>query len=514
VNQFADLSPEGKRERLAQILRERIGATGFFPLSYTQERLWFLHQLQPDKAFYNNIARGYDLLGPLNAPVLERAINEIIRRHASLRTSFRVVGGQPMQVVAPDIKLSLPIVDLRHLPAAERQVEARRRMSEEGGRPFDLTEAPLLRITLFRLEDEKHELLLTVNHLVFDGWAIGILYRELNVLYGAFANGGPSPLPELPIQYSDYAIWQRERLQGPMLEEQLAFWQSELSGAPPVLELPADRPRPPVQTFTGAWNHLALSPQVTEDLTAFSQREGVTLFMTLFAAFSVLIHCHAGRDDLVIGTPLANRIQAETEDLIGFFAHILVLRVDLSDDPTFRELLARVRKVSLGAYAHQEFPTGKLVEALRSDREEIADLDDLRGGEATVGPARRRNPLFQVMFVLPPVQPFELPGLTVIQTEVDFVVAPVELTLTMLQTARGFGAFIYNSDIFEEATIDRMAGHYKSLLQQLVAHPDHRISSSIMGCEVAGLASRSPDPGMLAPDVRVAEYPQDRRVLQ
>jgi natural product biosynthesis luciferase-like monooxygenase protein/FkbM family methyltransferase len=458
VNELADISPEEKRELLTRLLEEKIGTAGFFPLSFNQEQLWFLNQLQPDKAIYN-IARGYDLLGPLNAPVLERAINEIIRRHASLRTSFRVVGGQPMQVVAPDIKLSLPIVDLRHLPAAERQGEARRRMSEEGGRPFDLTEAPLLRITLFRLEDEKHELLLTVNHMVFDGWSIGILYRELNVLYGAFANGGPSPLPELPIQYPDYAIWQRERLQGPMLEEQLAFWQSELSGAPPVLELPADRPRPPVQTFTGAWNHLALSPQVTEDLTAFSQREGVTLFMTLFAVFSVLIHRHAGRDDLVIGTPLANRIQAETEDLIGFFAHILVLRVDLSDDPTFRELLARVRKVSLGVYAHQEFPFSKLVEALRSDR----DL--------------RRNPLFQVMFVLAPVQPFELPGLTVIQTEVDFASAPVELNLIMSETARGFGAFIYNPDIFEEATIDRMAGHYKSLLQQLVAHPDRRISS-------------------------------------
>jgi hypothetical protein len=497
MNELARLSSDGKRERLARLLEQRVNAPAFFPVSYTQERLWFLTQLEPDKAFYNNIARGYDLLGPFNAPAFEQAINEVVRRHASLRTSFREVSGQPMQVIARSIAVSVPIVDLRHLPADERQAETRRRMTEEGSRPFDLTEAPLFRVTLLRLEDERHELLLTVNHMVFDGWSIGILYRELNVLYEAFAQGRPSPLTELPIQYPDYAIWQRERLQGAVLEEQLAFWQNQLADAPSVLELPADRPRPPVQTLVGGWNHLGLSRQEVEELTVFSQREGVTLFMTLFAAFTVLIQRYTGQNDLAIGSPLANRTRAETEDLIGFFTHILVLRTDLSGDPTFRALLAQVRKVALGAYAHQEFPTGKLIEASQMDRK---NPDSLRAAAPAVSPARRRNPLFQVMFVMPPAQPFELSGLTVVPTEVEFVIAPVELTLTMLQTARGFGAFIYNTDIFEEATIDRMAGHYKSLLQQLVAHPDRVISNAKIDSGVSSIG--------------LAEYPQDRRVPQ
>jgi natural product biosynthesis luciferase-like monooxygenase protein/FkbM family methyltransferase len=459
MNELTHLSPDAQRERLAQLLAEKMGATGFYPLSFNQEQMWFLTQLEPDKAFYNNIAKGYDLLGPFNAPVFEQAINEIVRRHASLRTSFRGVSGQPMQVIARSIDVSVPIVDLRHLPADERRAEARRRMTEEGSRPFDLTEAPLFRVTLLRLEDERHELLLTVNHMVFDGWSIGILYRELNVLYEAFAQGRPSPLPELPIQYPDYAIWQRERLQGAVLEEQLGFWQNQLAGAPPVLELPADRPRPPVQTLVGGWNHLALSRQAVEELTAFSQREGVTLFMTLFAAFTVLIQRYTGQSDLAIGSPLANRTQTETEDLIGFFTQTLVLRTDLSGDPTFRELLTQVRKVALGAYAHPELPFSKLVEELRAKR----DL--------------RHNPLFQILFVLQPDQSFKLPDLTVIPIETDFVMAPVELTLNLSETTQGFGAFIYNTDIFEEATIDRMAAHYKSVLQRLVAHPDRRISS-------------------------------------
>lgn len=484
MNEFARLPPEGKRELLARLLKERIGASGFFPLSFAQEQLWFLNQLQPDKAIHN-IARSFALIGPLDAVALERAINEIVRRHGALRTSFKMVSGRPMQVVVSDVTLPLQIIDLRDVPAAERQREARRHTREETCRPFELTKAPLLRVALLRLEDEKHELLLTMHHMVFDGWSIGILFHELSTLYEAFSSGKQSPLPELPIQYPDYAIWQRERLQGPALEEQLAFWKSELADAPPVLELLTDRQRSPVQTFRGAWYHLALSPSVIDELTAVSQREGVTLFMMLFAIFGVLIQRYSERDDLVIGTPFSNRTQTETEDLIGLFVNDLVLRVDLSGDPTFRQLLARARKVALAAYAHQELPFGKLVETLRPDR----DLS--------------RNPLFQVMFALPPAQTFDLRGLTVLPTEVDFVAAPVDLALNMLQTAEGYGAFVYDAELFDEATIARMAGHYKTLLQQLVAHPDWRLSSAQMLTEAerfqilvdfndTGLGSRPP----------------------
>ena len=433
---------------------------GDLPLSFAQRRLWFIDQLMPEDAAYN-IPAAVRLKGPLNVVALERSLNEIVKRHEALRTTFAVVDGAPVQIIAPSLTVAPSLVDLGKLSENERELEVRRLAAEEAGRPFDLVRGPLLRLTLLRLGEEEHVGLLVMHHIVFDGWSTGILIREMAVLYEAFSSGRSSPLAPLPIQYADFAHWQRQWLQGEILETQLAYWRRQLAGASPLLELPTDHPRPPIQTFRGAHQSLVLSKGVSEGLKALSRQEGVTLFMTLLAAFEVLLHRHTGQDDVIVGTPVANRNWLEIEGLIGFFANTLVLRTDLSGNPEFRRLLRRTREVCLGAYAHQDLPFERLVEELHLHR----DLS--------------RNPLFQVMFALrnDSAQPVELPGMTLSPVEIDSGTAHFDLILHMTDTAPELtGTLVYNTDLFEAATISRMLAHLQLLLEAVVADPDQRLS--------------------------------------
>src|SRR5215472_2633831 len=362
------------------------------PMSFAQQRLWFLDQLQPNSATYN-VPIAVRTSGALSVEALEQSLNEIVQRHEVLRATFDMVEEQPVQLIVPRLQVELARVDLRTLPQSEREAEARRLASEEAKRPFDLRQGPVLRASLLRLGSEDHVLLLTLHHIVFDQWSRGILLHELTTLYAAFSAGQPSPLPALPIQYADYAVWQRQYLQGGVLEKQLSYWKQQLVGAPANLELPTDRPRPAVRTFLGARASLALSKALAEKLRELSRQESATLFMTLLAAFNVLLYRYSGQDDIVLGSPIAGRNRAEIENLLGFFVNTLALRNDLSGDPSFRELLSRVREVAMQAYTHQDLPFERLVEEIHVER----DLS--------------RNPLFQVMFALQNA-PNELPQMS------------------------------------------------------------------------------------------------------
>ena len=433
---------------------------GDLALSFAQQRLWFFDQLEPGLSAYN-IPAAVRLKGPLNLAALERSLNEIVKRHESLRTTFGKVDGRPTQVIAPTLTIKLPVVDLRKLPASERETEVRRLVTAEAQRPFDLSQGPLLRGAVLRLGDEEHVGLLTMHHIVSDGWSAGILIREVATLYIAFCAGGSSPLPALRIQYADFAHWQRRWLQGEVLETQIAYWKVQLAGAPALVDLPADHPRPAVQTFRGAHQSLVLPKHLQEGFKALSRQEGATQFMTFLAAFKVLLYRYTSQDDLIVGTPIANRNRLETEGLIGFFVNALVLRTDLSGNPSFRELLRRVRGVCLGAYAHQDLPFDRLVEELHVKR----DLS--------------RNPLFQMMFVLhnASLRTVELQGLTLSPVEGDSETAHFDLTLQIADTDQGLtAAFVYNADLFEAGTIARMLGNFQTLLEAMVADPEQRLS--------------------------------------
>ncbi|MCP4662225.1 MAG: non-ribosomal peptide synthetase, partial [bacterium] len=335
------------------------------PLSFAQQRLWFLDQFEPGSSVYN-IPTVVPLPGAVPAELLERVFNEVVRRHESLRTTFAATAGRPRQVIAAELDLPLPVVDLQQPAAGEREAEARRLAAAEARRPFDLTRGPLVRVTLLRLAPENQVILVTIHHIVSDGWSMEVLRRELAVLFAAFLRGEPAPLPELPLQYGDFAHWQRQWLVGEVLEAELAYWRVELAGAPPCLELPCDRPRPAVQTFRGRHLGVALSRELSAALAALSREHGATMFMTLLAAFTTLLSRWTGETDVVVGSPIAGRNHKEIEDLIGFFVNTLVLRTDLAGGtanrgPTYREVLARVREVALGAYAHQDLPFEQLV---------------------------------------------------------------------------------------------------------------------------------------------------------
>jgi aspartate racemase len=436
------------------------------PLSFAQQRLWFIDQLEPGNSAYNCPA-AVRLKGPLNVAALEQSVNEIVKRHEALRTIFTTVDGQPAQVIAPTLTVRLPVVNLQELHESEREAEVQGLVIEEAQRPFNLARGPLLRVTVLRLAKEEHVGLLTMHHIVSDGWSTGILIREMAVLYEAFSRGRSSPLPELTIQYADFAYWQRQWLQGEVLDTQLTYWKRQLLDAPP-LELFTDHPRPAVQTFRGSYQSLLLPKNVGEGLRALSRQEGITLFMTLLAAFKILLHRYTDQDDLIIGTPIANRNRLEIEGLIGFFVNTLVIRTDLSGNLTFRELSRRMREVCLGAYAHQDLPFERLVEELHLER--------------NLG----RNPLFQVMFVLQnaSVQTIGLPGLTLNPVEVDSGTAHFDLTLHMADTEQGLiGTLAYNKDLFEAATITRMLGHFRTLLEAVVANPARRLSDLSLLCE-------------------------------
>jgi amino acid adenylation domain-containing protein len=461
------------------------------PLSFAQQRLWFLDQLEPHSPLYT-VPQAIHLHGPLQVEALHQTLNAIVARHETLRTTFHAVDGIPRQVIAEHRTVVLALIDLSAWPEAARKAEAQRLMREEAQRPLDLTCDVLLRATLLRLGPAEHILLLTMHHIASDGWSMRVLSDEVATLYRAFARGAPSPLAALPIQYADYAVWQRQWLQGAVLDAQLAYWQAQLAGVP-VLELPLDHPRPAVQTFRGARQPLRLPQPLTEALKALSQREGVTLFMTLLAAFQTLLQRYTGQDDIAVGSPIAGRTRAELEGLIGFFVNTLVLRTDLSGNPTFPELLGRVREVTLGAYAHQDLPFERLVEELQPERR------------------LSHSPLFQVMLALQnaPRQTLDLPGLTVSRLEVDRGTAQFDLTLVLWEEAEGLvGTLEYNRDLFEAPTIQRLLGHFRHVLAGIVANPARRLA------ELPLLGTAERQQLLVAWNATAAEYPRDRCLHQ
>ena len=433
--------------------------TDVFPASFAQQRLWFLDQLAPGSPVYN-IPQAISIHGDLNVDALRRTFQEIIRRHEALRTTFSVVAGQPVQIIAKHLTLGLPVIDLTSLAEAERDVESERLTAEEAQKPFDLIRGPLVRALLLKRSADDHVLLLTMHHIVSDGWSMGVLFRELGSIYEAFAGHRPSPLPELPIQYADYAVWQSEWLEEEALGTQLDYWKNQLTDASPTLELPKDKQRPPTQRFLGAQLVQHLPAGLTEGLKQLSLDERVTLFMTLLAVFKVLLWRYTNQDDVVVGSPIANRTRAETEDLIGFFVNTLVLRSDLSGNPTFSDFLQRVKKVAVGAYAHQDVPFEKLVEELSPE------LDP------------SRNPLFQVSFVLENATRSQLvlSGLTLSPLEVHSGTAKFDLSLSILETPEGLKAtWEYDTDLFEAPRIARMVQHFEMLLNGVIANPAARI---------------------------------------
>ncbi|MFL6196328.1 MAG: amino acid adenylation domain-containing protein, partial [Thermoanaerobaculia bacterium] len=443
-----------------------------FPLSFSQERMWFLNQLDPGTSAYN-LSRAVRLRGGLDVAVLRRCFSELVRRHESLRTTFALVEGRPVQVIQPPapIAIAIEVVDLRRLPAAARDAEARRWASEEAARPFDLARDPLIRATLLRLsgegaEENEHALLLTLHHIASDGWSMGVLIRELATLYQALSAGEASPLPELPVQYVDFALWQRQALSGEVLEAEVGYWSAKLSGSPPPLLIPADRRRASVQGFQVAAGSIVLPRELAAGLKALSRRSSASLYMTLLAGWKALLSRVTGEEDVLLGAPIANRNRAEIEGLIGFFLNTLVLRTDASGDPAFGDLLSRVRETCLGAFAHQDLPLEQVLKAVQGDHEP------------------GRSP-FQVMFLLQnaPVQSIEVPGVTFSVQEADqhaegLGTAIFEAGLTLMEVPDGIVASItYNALLFDEATVYRLLARYERLLAGAVADPSRPIRS-------------------------------------
>ena len=434
-----------------------VSTSFIFPASFAQQRLWFLEQLDPGKSVYHMLyVVRFDTRVDLAA--LEQSLNEVVRRHESLRTSFATSDGQPMQVVAKEIRIELPVVDLTELSPGELEREGQRWSQREAEQPFDLKAGPLLRARLLRFAEDRQVLLICVHHIVSDGWSMRVLFRELAMFYEAFSARRSITLPELPIQYADYAAWQREWLQGEELEAQVSYWKNQLDGAPAVLELATDRPRPAMQTFVGARTYVELPESLVQKLRALSNREGVTLFMLLLAAFDLLLWRHSGQHDLVVGTPIAGRNRSELEGILGLFANTLPLRVDLSGNPSFRELLGRVRETALDAYAHQDMPFDKLVEELHPQR------------------TLSHTPIFQVIFAFENASHAQ-GGLNTTGLEVDRGITHADLSLFITEKADSLSCmWEYSTDLFDKETIERMIRNYQTLLESIIESPDERIA--------------------------------------
>ncbi len=437
---------------------------GPLPLSFSQERLWFVDQLEPENLSYN-ISYLLRLEGELDVAALQSSLQEIVRRHEVLRTSFPMVGSQPVQVIAPHLVIPFHHIDLTAVRREDALSEAQRLATEDTQARFDLRGGPLLRASLLKVAAREYLLLFTAHHIVTDHWSFGVLMRELSAIYEAQLTGKSSPLPELPIQYADYSLWQQEYFAQREFQEQLAFWKDQLQGAPPLLELPTDRPRPAVQSSSGAAAFSLLPKQLSEDLVRLSRREGATLFMTLLAALKVLLARYSRQEDIVVGTFISNRNRAELESMIGFFVNTLVLRTDLSGDPDFLELLRRVREVSLSAYAHQDIPLQRLVQELRPER------------------TLRHDPLVQVLFVMQnaPAAALHLRDVTVRPMTSETKTAKGDLFLAVTETSEGLRwRFEYKTDLFDAATIERMMSHLHFLLESIVRNPSQRISELAM----------------------------------
>lgn len=454
------LSRTQRNRQSVSLPLRRIPRNGTLPTSFGQQRLWFLQELDPDSYAYN-IPGAVRIYGPLDASALDRTLQTMVQRHETLRTSFELVEGSLVQVIGHAVPVRLELIDLTGRSKTEQEEQTREWIRREARRPFVLSTGPHWRVSLRRLGREEHILIVIQHHIISDGWSLGIFVREMGELYDAFIADVPSPLKPLSIQYADYAVWQRQWLSGEAVEELLAFWKRHLQGPLPTLDLFTDRPRPQLQTFNGSLVGTLLPAPLNDSLKAFSQKEGATLFMTLLAAFNALLCRYSDQKDLIVGTSIGNRNHVETESLIGFFVNTLALRTDLSGDPPFREVLARVRRVALDAYDHQDLPFERLVEELQP----VRDLS--------------RSPVFQVMFTLhnTPTEQLELQNLTLSGVECDIGTAKFDLTLSVSDLGRGLAAVMeYNTDLFEAATIRRMLAHWQVLLEHAIAKPETRIS--------------------------------------
>ena len=472
AKRIAALSPE-KRQLLLQklnnqkqeiISRPQIipqsRESNYFPLSFAQQRLWFLEQLQPGNTAYN-LFLPIRLTGVLNIDVLEQSFKEVIRRHEALRTTFTTVNGQPVQVIAPNPIFKISLINLQELSLEAKESKIVQLADQEFDQAFDLGKLPLLRVSLIKLTDTENILFFTIHHIISDGWSINVLTHEMATLYDAFSQGYASPLPELSIQYVDFAIWQRQLLQSEEMQTHLNYWQQQLGTELPVLNLPS-RPRPKVQTYNGERQFFILPIAINDQLKTISQQENITLFMTILAVFQVLLHWYT-KEDIVVGTDIANRNQVETKEIIGFFINQLVLRTDLSGNPTFLELLRRVREITLKAYAHQDLPFDKLVEVLNPKR------------------SLNHAPLFQVklVFEVGHNSYLELPNLTISPLPIPILNDKIQLDLILRikDTEKEIiGAFEYNTDLFDADTIARMQRHFLAIVNQVTIHADTRLN--------------------------------------
>lgn len=483
------LAQKGLRPAAAPKPIERRSESGPVPLSFAQEALWFLDQLEPQRALHNQPG-AVRLTGRLDVPALERSLAEIIRRHEPLRTRIVAPLGQPRQIVCPPGPFSLPMTDLSDRPPDEALTQARRLLVEDAHTPFDLETGPLRRFALLRLGPAEHVLIVTFHHIVTDGWSMGVFTRELQALYPAFLAGQPSPLEELPIQFADFALWQRETMQGETLERHLAYWRQRLAGAAEGVTLPPDHERPPVQSFRGRHQPVSLSAGRSEELRALSRRLGVTLFVTLKAAFDVLLHAATGATDVVTGSAVAHRNQKELEGLIAFLVNMLALRADLSGNPSFDELARRVQRDVLGAWSHQDLPLTRILREVQPGR----DLS--------------KNPLFQVQFSLltPDVNPavygyglemgaierVELPGLVMTPMEVPYDNARYDVAVFLWDLADGIrGTIEYSRDLYEPATMKAVVERYEALLAAVVRDPGQPLAQLVAGLAVAEQEARA-----------------------
>ena len=504
LKQLENLSPE-KRELVLQKLKKQQQTPLLNPvsrekplaLSFAQQRLWFIDQLEGENCVYN-VPFFWQISGCLNISALEKAILEIVQRHEILRTSFSVVDESPIQVIHAHPALKIEVLDWRQVPATDQVSKVQQLVIDELQQPFDLSKLPLLRVKLLQLADacgersyQSHLLLLVIHHIVCDGWSMDIFRRELFTLYTAFCNGESSLLPPLSLQYADFAHWQRSYLQGDNLNKQLNYWQQQLAEIPPLFELPTDHQRPSVQSFRGRSEFIQIDLDLTQKLKHLSQESGTTLFMTLLAVFTLLLSRYSGQEDIVIGSAIANRNRREIEPLIGFFVNTLALRTNLEGNPSFLELLQRVKQTTLDAYDHQDLPFEKLVDELRLER------------------SLAHHPLFQVAFGLQSGTPETLliPGLTLTRFEWENTTTFFDLSLIFRETPQGLtGEWEYATDLFAETTIQRMVRHFEVLLQQIIDNPHQSINT---------LSLLTPDEiqQLQTWNHTQTEYPQDKTLV-
>ncbi|WP_149403133.1 condensation domain-containing protein, partial [Dictyobacter arantiisoli] len=467
AKRLAALSPEKRNALLRRLQQNQVDDTSTkqtilprqqegntFPLSFAQERLWFLDQLEPQNTAYN-IVSALRLTGQFSLMALEDSLSTLVQRHETLRTSFTQQQHTPVQIVAEPQPVHISLIDLQYYEHFRQESLSRALVQQELQHPFYLETGPLWQAHVLRLTRYEHILLFTMHHIITDGWSNEIMINELTTLYRASITGRPSTLAPLPLQYADYAIWQRQWLQGEVMETQLAYWRNQLAASSP-LELSTDHPRPAMRTYRGASQTLQLSPEVSKGLQTLSRQQNVTLFMLLLATFQVLLMRYSGQDDISVGTPIANRQHAEIEGVMGFFVNTLVMRADLSDNPTFVQFLQHVRKVCLEAYSHQDLPFERVVEAL----ETVRDLS--------------RSPLFQVMFVLQSTHPItvDLTDVQIQPLKIESAVSKFDLTLTVAETEQGLaGTLEYSTELFEAETIHRLLGHWKTVLEAVLQHP-------------------------------------------